>query len=87
MIGEAVFHLTAEKNKLVIPRKCIEGSLQQAHVFVVTNNKVVRRPVTAELLNDKLVSVISGLQPGEEVVTTGQINLTDGTSVRVLSNQ
>ncbi len=87
MIGEAVFYLPAEKNKLVIPRKCIDGSLQQAHIFVVTNNKVSRRPVTAELLSDQLVSIISGLKPGEEVVTTGQINLTDGTSVRVLNNQ
>ncbi len=87
MIGEAVFQLPAEKNKLVIPRKCIDGSLQQAHVFVVSNDKVIRRPVTAELLSDKLVSVISGLKPGEEVVTTGQLNLTDGTSVRILNNQ
>ncbi|MDD3062048.1 MAG: efflux RND transporter periplasmic adaptor subunit [Massilibacteroides sp.] len=85
MIGDAVFYLPAEKNKLVIPRKCIDGSLQQAHVFVVSNDKVTRRPVIIELLSDKLVSIIKGLQPGEEVVTTGLINLTDGTSVRVLN--
>lgn len=86
MIGQATFHLTTKKNRLVIPRKCINGSLHHAHVFVLDNNNVIRRSVIVELLNSELVAVISGLQPDEKVVTTGQINLADGSSVKVLNN-
>ena len=87
MIGIATLRLPVEKHKLIIPRKCIDGSLQQAQVFVVNNDQVTRRSVTVELLNTDMIAVISGLQPGEKVVTTGQINLADGTTVRVLNNE
>jgi RND family efflux transporter MFP subunit len=86
MIGQATFNLPAEKNRLIIPRKCIDGSLQKAHVFVLNSTQVTRRPVTVELLDNESVAVISGLQPGDKVVKTGQINLTDGTTVKVLNN-
>jgi membrane fusion protein (multidrug efflux system) len=86
MVGQATFNLPAEKNRLIIPRKCIDGSLQQAHVFVLNSLQVTRRPVTVELLDNESVAVVSGLQPGDKVVKTGQINLTDGTSVKVINN-
>lgn len=87
MIGIAAMRLPVEKQKLIIPRKCIDGSLRQAHVFVVNSDQVTHRSVTVELLNNDMVAVISGLQPGEKVVTTGQINLADGTTIRVLNNE
>lgn len=86
MTGRATFTYQVQKNKLVIPRKCIDGSLHQAHVFVLNGNTVSRREVTVQLLNTDFVEVISGLQPGEKVVTTGQINLAQGSSVKVISD-
>lgn len=86
MTGKAMFNLPVEKNKLVIPRKCVCGSLRQAHVFVYDNDKVSRRSITVKLLNDELVAIVSGLKPEEKVVTTGQINLADGSDVKVINN-
>lgn len=84
MTGRATLTYPAEKNKLIIPRKCIDGSVRQPYVYVLKGNTVVRRDVTVQLLNTNLVEVITGLQPGEKVITTGQINLEEGSIVRVI---
>ena len=87
MTGRTTLSWTAAQQRLVIPRKCIEGSLEQAVVFVLNGNVVARRIVVAELLDNDQVAILSGLQPGEEVVTSGQINLKDGSQVNVINHQ
>jgi len=84
MTGNSTFIYPAEKQQLIIPRKCIDGSLEQATIFVLKGDSVMRRAVTARLQGNDFVSVVSGLQSGEKVITTGQINLEDGTKVHII---
>ena len=84
MTGKSTLIYPVEKPQLVIPRKCIDGSLEQATIFVLKGDRVMRRTVTARLQGNDFVSVTSGLQSGEKVITTGQINLEDSTKVHVI---
>ncbi len=52
-------------------------------VFVIQEAKAHRRLVTTGLEADGKVQVISGLQPGETVVTAGNEKLKDGVEVKV----
>jgi len=85
MHAKAVFRFDAARNGLTLPRKAIAGSLQDPKVYRITGDSTAELVSVAlgTILGDK-VEVLSGLKPDEQVVVTGQINLTNGTRVKVL---
>ncbi len=86
MGGTATFRITDEKEAIVIPRKCIAGSILEAQVFRLQHYTVKIQPIEASRLNEELVIVHSGISVGEQIVSEGQINLKDGTKVRVIND-
>jgi multidrug efflux pump subunit AcrA (membrane-fusion protein) len=64
-----------------LPRKAITGSVQDAKVYIVEDSVARIRPVVLGLIQSERVEVISGLKEGDKVVTSGQLNLTDGAKV------
>ena len=85
MHAQASFTFDANRKGLVLPRKAIAGSLQDAKVYVVQDSLAVLRAVVLGGAFGEMIEVISGLQEGEKVVVTGQMNLSDGTRVQVTS--
>ncbi len=68
---------------LAVPREAIVGSLQDAKVYVLDGKKaLLRHVVTGRIIGDK-VEIRSGLEAGESIVVSGQINLEDGKAIRV----
>jgi RND family efflux transporter MFP subunit len=86
MGGTATFLITDKKEAIVIPRKCITGTILEAHVFRLQHDIVKIQPIEASRLNEELVIVHSGISMGEQIVTEGQINLKDGTKVRIIND-
>ncbi len=85
MFGKATFNVNDNKESITIPRRAVIGSLKDAQVYVIENgNASLRSIVVGTKLDDKVV-VIQGLQPNESVVTSGQINLTDGKLIRIVN--
>ncbi|GEL10684.1 RND family efflux transporter, MFP subunit [Flavobacterium glycines] len=85
MYGTAVFKSNQQKQNLtVIPRTAFVGSVSSNQVFVVENGIAKLKTVTAgRILGDK-VEILNGLSDGETVVTTGQINLQEGSKVEII---
>lgn len=76
-------HLDTVKNAVTVPADAVLETPEGAHVvFVVEENKAVRRKVEIGIEQDRMVQVTKGLSPGEKVVVTGNEMLKDGTSVR-----
>jgi RND family efflux transporter MFP subunit len=69
---------------LQIPRGALVGSIKNAQVYTVENNVARLKKVTIGQDNGVYLEVLEGLQEGEQVVTTGQINLTDSTRVSII---
>ncbi len=84
MYGTAVFNRTGTESVLTIPREAFVGSVSDNQVFVVRNNQAILTKIQSGINYGDKVEVISGLKAGDQVVTSGQINLTDKTKVRVL---
>jgi len=83
MYGTANF-ITKKQKMLVVPRKAYIGSVNENEVFVYQNGVVKLKKVTSgKIIGDK-VQILNGLNEGEQVVITGQINLKDGTKVEIL---
>ncbi len=68
---------------IVIPRKALVGSIQDAKVFVVKNKIASLRSVIANNEIGTNVEISSGLELGDTVVTDGLNNLSDNTPVIV----
>ncbi len=83
MTGTVFFQGGAAREVLAVPRESIVGSLQDAKIYVVENNKAILRPIeTGAVFGDK-VQVRNGLKEGDSIVVSGQINLEDGTEIIV----
>lgn len=74
----------ADESVLVIPRKSVVGSVKQPRVFVLKDGKAVLTDIRIGKNMDDSVVVLEGLEPGQQVITTGQINLDDGRAVKVI---
>ena len=85
MYGTATFKSAQQQQNLtVIPRNAFVGSVNSNQVFVVENGVAKMKKVTAGRIFGDTVEIINGLSDGETVVTTGQINLQDGSSVEII---
>lgn len=82
MYGTALFGKgKAEPAVTTIPRVAFVGGVGNNQVFVVENNIAKLVKVTSGRIFGEEVEVLSGLKEGDTVVTSGQINLQDGTPV------
>ncbi|MCF8298824.1 MAG: efflux RND transporter periplasmic adaptor subunit [Saprospiraceae bacterium] len=85
MSGKAIFRFSDAIDGITIPRKCLVGSILNAKVFVITGNSAIKKSISATNLNENEVLIHSGLKSGENVVLAGQINLEEGTKVKIIN--
>lgn len=79
-----VLTLTEQPDAIVVPSQSIQTGQKGQYVFVIKNDLTVEdRPVTVgRTLNSETV-IEKGLQPGEKVVTDGQLRLFPGVKVEI----
>lgn len=84
MYGTAVFDFPDQAASITVPRSAFVGSINSNKVFVLEGNKAKERQVIAGRNLGDRVEVVEGLKEGELVITSGQVNLVDGTEVQKL---
>ncbi|EDM35708.1 membrane fusion protein; possible cation efflux system protein [Pedobacter sp. BAL39] len=82
MYGTAIFKFPKQNPALTIPRGSFVGSVSSNQIFVLENGKTarIRKVVPGRILGEN-VEIVDGLKEGETVITSGQINLVDGSEV------
>lgn len=81
MYGTASFQLPEQPSMMLIPRSAFYGGVNSNAIFILNNGKAeARKVVSGRVMGDK-VEIRSGLNVGETVITSGQVNLVDGTPV------
>jgi membrane fusion protein, multidrug efflux system len=69
---------------ITIPSAAVNRGPQQTFVYVIgADHKAVVRPISVALIQDANAIIASGLRPGENVVTDGQMSLRPGSDVVV----
>lgn len=68
---------------LVIPREALTESTRNAKVYVVNNNVVYQKAIQTGAESGENIQVINGLKAGDLVVTSGQINLKNGSKITI----
>ncbi len=84
MNGKATFSAGKPVAAIAVPRAAFVGSIQEGKVFVLNGNKATLRNVTPGTVYADKVEILNGLSEGETVITSGQINLQNGTEVNVI---
>ena len=68
------------ENTIIVPQQAI---LDANHVFIMENDKAVKKFVTLGLENEYEIEITEGLQNGEIVIIRGNIGLSEGDKVEV----
>ncbi len=71
---------------LMIPRDAIVSTVKDPSVYVVNNGIAHLSKITTGQDYNSYLEVTSGLKEGDQVVTSGQINLADGAKVSIIKN-
>ncbi|PTS96718.1 efflux transporter periplasmic adaptor subunit [Pedobacter sp. HMWF019] len=81
MYGTAIFEFPKQAPTITIPRGAFIGSVSSNQIFVLEDGKAkLRKVIAGRILGDN-VEILEGVKEGETAITSGQINLTDGTPV------
>jgi len=84
MYGTAVFGQDKTVSALVVPRTAFVGNVSSNKVFVIKSGKAYLTDVVAGRNFGSYVEIISGVEAGQSVVTTGQINLMNETPIEII---
>jgi len=82
MYGTAIFNSGVAEPMIMVPRSAFVGSVSTNQVFVVENGNTakLRNVVSGRVFGDQ-VEILKGLNEGETIITSGQINLADGSTI------
>lgn len=86
MYGSVVFTQSTAKAQpvMTIARVAFMGGVSNNKVFVVRDGVATLTKVTSGRIFGEEVEVLGGLKDGDIVVTSGQINLNDGTKINII---
>ena len=81
MFGRFTIAYEKHSNALLIPATALLDEDDEKSVYVVRDNKVVRRAVMTGIENNGRVEILGGLKDGEQIVVVGHSGLRDGSKV------
>ncbi|MGC4127956.1 MAG: efflux RND transporter periplasmic adaptor subunit [Bergeyella sp.] len=87
MYGTAVFqtnHGVSTQNILTVPAEAFVNGVSSGQLFVVNNGTAKLIKVTTGKIYGDKVQILSGLKNGEQVITSGQINLDNGSKINIV---
>lgn len=82
LFAEADLGISHRENVIIVPEEAVLQRAQGEVVYVATaDNRAQRRIVKTGLRRNRKVEIVSGLNPGEEVIVRGHAALADGTLI------
>jgi RND family efflux transporter MFP subunit len=76
-----------EGESLSIPRDALVGSIKEASVYVSQNGVAKIRKIVVGRESNTNLEIISGLNEGEKIVVSGQVNLSDNKAIKIVNNK
>jgi len=83
MFAEVVLPIQKVENALLVPTEAVVPSITEQSVYVVKNNTAQKRIVTLGNRTQNKVHILTGLEAGDTVITTGLLMIKDGMPVSI----
>jgi RND family efflux transporter MFP subunit len=71
---------------LFIPREALQGSIKDAKVYVAQNGKAILKDIIVGRESNESLEVLSGINQGDKVIVSGQVNLTNNKPIKIINN-
>ncbi len=84
MTGKVKFTFGGTKEALTIPFKCLVGSVKDPKVYIVQGGEAKLVKIQIGSVDDDKIEIVSGLTKGMQVVQTGQLNIANGSKVKII---
>lgn len=84
MTGEVELALDKKENIIVLEKESILNDVNGDYVYILEDNKAVKKEVVVGLVSGDKVEVISGVNIGDELIIKGQHYVDDGSVVKVV---
>ena len=87
MYGTAIFNTVAggsDKSMLTVPAEAFVNGVSSGQIFVAKNGVAKLTKVQVGKVYGNKVEILSGLKNGEQVITSGQINLDNGSKINII---
>ncbi len=84
MFARVYFSSLSKSNVIALPREALVGSTRSPQVFVVENGIAKLRTISLGVQFDTFVEILSGLNEGEQVVTSGQNIIQNNFNVEIV---
>jgi RND family efflux transporter MFP subunit len=84
MYGTAIFGEGVASSTLIVPRNAFVGSVSDNKIFVLKNGKAIETNVKSGRNFGDYIEILGGLQNGDQVIVSGQINLFDQSPVEII---
>lgn len=86
--NESVYtRVSGQQTQLVVPEMAVLDASMNPYVFVYANGKAHVRPVVIGVRGNGQFGIVSGLAAGDQVILTGQYQLTDNQTVNAVTMQ
>lgn len=79
--------MARQRQSLSVPELSVVGDGDERFVFIVEDRTAKRTKVGTGIRQDGRVEILSGVKPGQKVVTEGVVKLTDGVTVRLAGDK
>ncbi len=88
MYGTAVFKTSngggSEQSMLTVPAEAFVNGVSSGQLFLAQNGVAKLTKVQVGKVYGDKVEILSGLKPGDQVITSGQINLDNGSKINII---
>jgi RND family efflux transporter MFP subunit len=79
-------NIASGNNGLYIPRVALQGSVKEARVYIAQDGKAKLKDIVVGEQSGALLQVLSGLNESDKIIVSGQVNLTDGKTIKIVNN-
>ncbi|MEI8033570.1 MAG: efflux RND transporter periplasmic adaptor subunit [Chlorobiaceae bacterium] len=87
MFARVLYEGGGSREAILVPRSALVSGIRKPELFVVEGGKAVLRKVVAGMEFHTLVEVTEGVAAGEQVVTSGQEELKNGSRVTLITEK
>jgi membrane fusion protein (multidrug efflux system) len=84
MFGRVSIVYDVHTDAVLVPKNAVLAEDAESAVFVIQDSIAYRRIVKTGYMNGANIEILSGLQPGDTIITTGQGSLKDSSKVEIV---
>ncbi|WP_347862208.1 efflux RND transporter periplasmic adaptor subunit [Salimicrobium sp. PL1-032A] len=84
MMAEILLPETVVEDTAIVPTEALVQTSDQTYIYKIEEDKAVEIPVSVEASQTDESAVTGDLDEGDRIVTSGQVTLTDGATIRVI---